>query len=53
MLHLYFLNQIEKYKSGISFVSWIAKETFYSIFHDRIMNYELKSVLSVNLGFNI
>ena len=37
----------------ISFVSWITKETFYLIFNNKIMNYELKSVLLVNLGFNI
>ena len=43
----------EIYNSGISFVSLITKETFYSIFHNRIMNYELKSVLLVNLAFNI
>ena len=55
VFHLYFLNQteFEKYKSGISFVSKITKEIFYSIFHNRIMNCELKSVLFMNLGFNI
>ena len=35
------------------FVSSITKETFYSIFHNKIMNYVPKSLLFVNLGFNI
>ena len=43
-----------KYKSEISFVFSVTKETFfYSIFYNRIMNYELNSLLFVNLGFNI
>ena len=48
-------NQVwfENYKSGIFFVSKITKETVYSIFQNRIMNYELKFVPLVNSGFNI
>ena len=39
-------------KSSLIFFD-ITKETFYSIFHNRIFNYELKSMLFVNLGFDI
>ena len=40
---LFKLNRVwfEKYNSRISFVSYITEETFYSIFHNIIMNFEL------------
>ena len=57
IFHLYFLNQTEFDLKSINqefllFLKLLNK-TFYSIFQNRIMNYELKSVLFVDLGFDI
>ena len=40
----------KKYKSGISFVSKINKQTFYSIFHNRIFTLSSKQKLKEGEG---
>ena len=53
LFHLYFSSQIEIDLKSINQEFLLLKKHSNSRFHNRIKNYELKSALFVNLGFNI